>query len=209
MTVCELASLKMSSHGLIARVVMEEKGVSYERIEIAPDALGGAAYRADHHPFGKVPSLRHGDVHLYETAAIVRYVDEAFDGPELQPSTAALRAEMQKWISVASHYVYPSMIGGIVLPRIMAQSGGPVADESAVAKATEDARHQLDVVEARLSNAEYLAGEVSLADFFLASVVQYLPLTDEGKALMNGHPATQDWVGRITGRPSYAAAAWE
>ena len=35
------------------------------------------------HPFERVPILRHGDFTVYETSAIVGYVDEAFDGAEI------------------------------------------------------------------------------------------------------------------------------
>ncbi|WP_282129789.1 glutathione S-transferase N-terminal domain-containing protein [Roseobacter litoralis] len=37
---CKLAASKMSSYGLAARVVLEEKGVDYERIVIDPAEQG-------------------------------------------------------------------------------------------------------------------------------------------------------------------------
>ena len=46
---------------------------------------------------------------LYETAAIALYVDEAFTGPALQPTTAQARARMHQWISSLNGYYYPNI----------------------------------------------------------------------------------------------------
>src|SRR5207237_63036 len=50
------------------------------------------------HPFERVPILRHGDFTVYETAAIVAYVDDAFDGAKLTPGDPQMRAHMNQWI---------------------------------------------------------------------------------------------------------------
>ncbi len=67
-----------------ARLACEEKGVPH-RLE--PIEFGSARHLALH-PFGKIPILEHGDVRVFETLAITRYVDEAFKGPALQPADA-------------------------------------------------------------------------------------------------------------------------
>ena len=59
-------------------------------------------------PFNKVPAFEHDGNMLYETAAIERYVDEAFDGPSLQPSGALARARMTQVIGIADCYVTPN-----------------------------------------------------------------------------------------------------
>ena len=41
--------------------------------------------RNELHPFSKLPAFRHGEFTLFKTIAIMRYVDEAFKGPPLQP----------------------------------------------------------------------------------------------------------------------------
>jgi glutathione S-transferase len=50
--------------------------------------------------FGKVPALRNGDLTIFETAAIMRYVDEAFDGPQLQPPDPESRVQIEQWLSL-------------------------------------------------------------------------------------------------------------
>lgn len=209
---CKLAASKMSSYGLAARVVLEEKGVEYERIVIDPAEFGSARHRADVHPFAKVPALFHGEFHLYETAAIARYVDEAFDGPALQPDDVKDRANMQKWINITGQYIYPAVIGDLVMQRLAPKIGtfGGVTDEAVVAAAVPVIAHQLDLIEQAFGDGRhYLAGDFSLADIMVATMVQYIGLMPESADLLGSRPAVSDWVERVTSRPSYAAAAYD
>ena len=80
----------MSTYVRTARMACEEKGVVYDLLEV--DHLSDE-YR-EVHPFAKMPAMRHGDFVLYETDAIARYVDEAFEGPPLQPADVRARARM-------------------------------------------------------------------------------------------------------------------
>ena len=41
------------------------------------------------HPFNRVPVLQHDDFTLYETSAIVSYLEDTFPNPALQPKTIA------------------------------------------------------------------------------------------------------------------------
>ncbi len=69
------------------RLALEEKGAPYrlEEINILEDAHKTPEHRA-RHPFAKVPAFEHDGFELYETMAIMHYVDETFEGPSLQPS---------------------------------------------------------------------------------------------------------------------------
>src|SRR5262249_9033179 len=65
----------------------EEKGAPYRLHALK---LGGekSAEHLVRHPFGRVPSIDHDGFALYETQAILRYVDATFDGSALQPRDA-------------------------------------------------------------------------------------------------------------------------
>ncbi len=54
------------------------------------------------HPLGQIPVIRHGDVELAESQAIVRYMEETFDGPRLIPADAAAAAPVNQWMSLVS-----------------------------------------------------------------------------------------------------------
>src|ERR1700746_3810959 len=54
--------------------------------------------------FEGAPILRHGDFTLYETGAIVGYVDEVFGSCQLPPGDPQLRARMNQGISSGNGY---------------------------------------------------------------------------------------------------------
>ena len=70
-----------------AMLGLAEKGVDYEFVDVAPP------FKAPDHvarnPFGRVPAFEHDGFKLYETQAILRYVDGAFPGPALSPRISA------------------------------------------------------------------------------------------------------------------------
>src|SRR5437660_971438 len=72
-----------STYVHIVRLVLAHKGVVHSFRDLEPE-MGSASHLALH-PFDRVPILQHGDFTLYETSAIATYVDEAFEGPPLQP----------------------------------------------------------------------------------------------------------------------------
>src|SRR5262249_59243542 len=92
----------------IARLELTHKQVPYTFRDL--EAEMGSATHLARHPFNRVPILQHGDFTLYETSAIAAYVDEAFDGPALQPKDVRARARMNQWISSVNSYYYPYMI---------------------------------------------------------------------------------------------------
>src|SRR5262249_7248917 len=114
-----LYGLARSVYTRIARLVLEEKGVAYDLREV--EIFGPSGVPAEHlarHPFGRIPVLAHGDLQLYETAAICRYVDEAFPGPSLQPSTPTGRARMAQIIGLLDSYAYRPMVWGVFVQRV-------------------------------------------------------------------------------------------
>jgi len=96
-----------STYVHIIRLILTHKNVPYRFRDLEPE-MGTPAHIALH-PFGRVPVLQHGDLTLYETSAIATYIDEAFDGPSLQPHTPAARGRLQQWISSVNAYYYPEL----------------------------------------------------------------------------------------------------
>src|SRR5262245_42283477 len=92
----------------IVRMVLTYKEVPYQFRDLEPE-MGKPSHLALH-PFNRVPVLRHGDFSLYETSAIVVYLDETFPRPPLQPTDIPGRARMDQWFSMVNSYFYPYMI---------------------------------------------------------------------------------------------------
>lgn len=87
-----------STYVRTALMCLIEKGVAH-RLEAANP--GDGANRERPHPFGKVPAFSHGDVDLYETSAIARYIDAAFEGPALIPEDT--KAAARTWSNGSAH----------------------------------------------------------------------------------------------------------
>lgn len=60
-------------------------------------------------PYGRVPVFSDGETGIFETSAIVRYVEETFDGPPLLPPCARLRAQMEQWVSMINCHAYDAI----------------------------------------------------------------------------------------------------
>jgi glutathione S-transferase len=66
-----------------ALLALEEKGADYEFAAMAPASLKQQPHLS-RHPFGRIPAFEHHGWMLYETQAIMRYVDAVVSGPRLQ-----------------------------------------------------------------------------------------------------------------------------
>ena len=110
----EIYGPPQSTYVRTARMAFEEKGVPYS---LQPIEFGSDQHKALH-PFGRVPAMKHGDVHLYETLAIATYADLAFDGLKLQPAAPRGRALMMQWTSVVIDYVYQYAVHDVVIERL-------------------------------------------------------------------------------------------
>lgn len=183
----------------IARLALEEKGVAYGLRQIDIFAEGGlpADYLA-RQPFGRIPALEHGEFQLYETAAITRYVDEAFPGPALQPAEPRARARVAQVIGILDSYAYRTFVWDIYVAR---RESGRDPDPKVLTRAETCLSALRDLKGA----APWLAGpELSLADLHAAPMICYLRMTREGQALLRAHPGLSDWWRAMAERPSMA-----
>lgn len=186
----------------IVRLVLTHKEVSYSFHDLEPE-MGKPSHLALH-PFNRVPILRHGDFTLYETSAIVTYLDETFEKPRLQPSSARERARMNQWTSSVNSYYYPYMIYHVVHERLVFPQLGIPSDEKVVAHALPKVEVGLQVMERQLAHGkEHLLGsELTLADFFILPSIYAFGLTDEGKAIYPNYPAFCRWRERMESLPT-------
>jgi len=77
-----------SPYGRAVAVALEEKAAPYRVAGIKPQALRSPDYLT-RQPFGKMPAFQHGDFALYETQAILRYLDRVLPPRRSAPLTSA------------------------------------------------------------------------------------------------------------------------
>lgn len=196
--------LSPSTYTRTARLACEEKGVPH-RLE--PVEFGSARHKALH-PFGRIPVLEHGDVRIFETLAITRYVDEAFDGPPLQPANPRARAVMNQWISASIDYLFPTMVRGLIIPRLVYPSRGVPVDEAALAANLPNVERMLGTLDEGLRSSRCFAGESpSLGDLFVLPIVFYLTMVPDTQPMLPRHANLARWLDAMLARKSAPATA--
>jgi glutathione S-transferase len=188
----------------IVRLALEEKGVGYDLMPIdafAADGPGEDYLRR--HPFGRIPAFEHEDFHLYETGAIARYVDEAFQGPRLQPAGPKERARMNQIVSIADSYLYRTLVWDVYVERVNKPERGEIPDEARIAAALARAETAFKAVADLMANGPWMVGNaLSLADLWLAPMIDYFLMTPEGRTVAKKHPELMMWWAQMTERPS-------
>jgi glutathione S-transferase len=154
------------------------------------------------HPFGKVPVLQHDSFVLYETQAINRYVDRVLTGPALVPSDSHGAALVDQWIGVLDAYFSPNAQPFIVETLFRRHIGGE-QNARAIAEGRAGMEIVLDLVERRLTESPFLAGDdLSLADIHVMPYVEYL-MRIGASELVTSRRCFTDWWERTSSRPSW------
>jgi glutathione S-transferase len=184
---------------------LEEKGAAYRLHAIGPEDFKGEAH-LKWHPFGRVPAFAHGDFRLYETQAILRYLDDVFPEPAFEPADPQAAARMNQIIGINDWYFFPKVAAVIVFERIVGPALlGTTTDEAVVDAAVPMGRVCIAELDRLLGRQPFLAGDrLSIADIMLAPQVDFFAATPEGQALLKG-TRLEAWLERMNARPSMIA----
>ena len=184
------------------RLALEEKGVDYrlEAVDIFADGGSPVGYE-QRHPFLKIPAFEHDGFRLYEATAIMRYVDEVFEGPALMPDSVEGRARVNQITGTLDSYAYRCWVWDIYVERTEASP-----DEDKIAGALPRAETCQSAIEDLMAGDSFMAGPApGLADCHAAPMVDLFRQTPEGERLLAGHPRWRDWWRAMSARPSMAA----
>lgn len=194
-----LISFKLCPYVQRAAIVLAEKKVPFERVNIEP--ADKPAWFYDLSPLGKVPVLvieKDGEeTVLFESAVISEYLDEII-APALHPADPLEKARHRAWIEFAS-----SMLSDI--HRLF--TGDRDAFETGIRRLDE----KFGRLEQQLGDGPWFAGKgFSLVDSAFAPVLRYFdtfdPLLD--RDLFAGRPALQAWRKQLRSRPSVIGAVY-
>ena len=181
---------------LRVRWAFEEIGESY-----AVEKFGAANPRPEDYvkwqPFEQVPAFRDGEVEIFESGAILLYLAEKHDA--LLPKDEQARWRAISWLFAGLNSVEPSCT------RYFAYSVFN-ADKDWAAGATEAVlpllRQKLKRVTDALGDQQWLAGEFSIADIMMVTVLNSLKGTD----FVAEYPTLAAYQQRATARPAYQRA---
>lgn len=196
-----------------ARSVMAtllEKGATFRLAPLVPGAHKAEPHLS-RHPFGKMPVLEHNDFALYETQAILRYIDRVMPLPPLTPKAVREAARMDQIMGISDWYLFQgvnSVIGfhRVVGPRLM----GLTPDEAAIAEAMPRAHVLFAELSRLLGEKAYLAAsQVTLADLIVAPHLDFIAQTPEWTPLTQGRANLVEWLARMNERDSMRSTTWE
>ena len=188
----------------VKMVLAEKRFTDFEQVPL--NVLKGEPQTAEHkerHPFGKVPVLDHDGFRVLETTAIIRYLNDVLPGASLVPTAPHDRARMDMAIALTASYGYAALVGGVAAYHLFPDLVGGKNDAARQA-GLENGRKLLEVIERNRGDSPFLAGELSLADLFLAPILAYVEMTpDKDDVLAVGGVA--GWWTRVKALPSYQA----
>jgi glutathione S-transferase len=166
------------------RIVLAEKGIEYETVEIDLDDRPAWIYEKN--PLGKVPVLEEDAFLLPESAVINEYLEERYPEPPLWPGDPGERA-------LGRLLVF--RFDGLSRPYYALRRG-----EGGARQRLDNELRKLNVV---LEARPFLSGRAyGLAD--IAYVPWILRARDRMGIELEPLPALADWVGRLVARPAVA-----
>ena len=192
-------------------LTLEVKGLDYQSklLEFSKGEHKSPEY-LKLNPRGKVPTLKDGDFVVYESLAIMTYLDRKYPPPPLFGDSPAATGQIWRVISECESYLV-SAADKVVRPMFFGK-GLDKLDE--IRQAAQAIRNELDTLNERLSNTSWLVGNhLSGADLAVFPVLQLIlraavkdaaqPFNFGFAPLRQNYPNLARWVERIEALPNY------
>lgn len=189
-----------SSNVQIVMWALAELGLKYERLDYGHSYGGNDTpdYLAMN-PNGLVPTFRDGDLVLWESSAILRYLGAQYGDEAFWPRDPAARASLDMWAEWVKTTLSAAFNYGIFLPSV--RTPRSQRDLAAINRAIEALKPIMRMLDARLGDGPYLAGEaLSFADMLTGNLLYRYYTTDFDKAET---PALDAYYDRLKALPNY------
>ncbi|MGL9484598.1 glutathione binding-like protein, partial [Salmonella sp. C3189] len=185
---------------------IEEIGLEYE---LVPINLAAGEHKQPAHlarnPFGQIPALQDGDLVLFESRVITRYLVRKYGKGThlLKEGSAEEGAAVDQWVEVEAQHFNPPVSTIVFQVVFLPIFFGGVTDDKVVKAEVEKLGKVLDVYESQLSKKKFLAGDFySLADLHHLSYGHYLITTTPYGHLIDSRPHVKAWWEAIYSRPA-------
>lgn len=181
--------------------LVNEIGLDCDRLDVG-GAFGGnnTSEFLAMNPMGRVPVLRDGELTMFESQSILRYLARRYDPSGLWPSDLFLRAKADQWMEWAKTSVVPVLTYKVFWQMVRVTPDQ--CDTELLKIGIAEIAHLMAMAEERLQNDTWLAGDrMSLADIsFGTQLFRYFTLDIDRPNL----PALRSYYDRLCTRPAYA-----
>ena len=192
-----------STYVRTVKMLLAEKGATdFEQVQI--NVLEGEPRKAEHlarHPFGKVPVLDHNGLRILETSAITRYLNDVLPGKSLVPASPSDRARMDMVIGILDSYGYGALVGGVAAYHLFPDFVGG-KNEAMLKAGIDNGRKVIEFAMKTKGDSPFVAGDLSLADLYLAPVLAYVSMTPDAKSVFDVK-GFADWWARVQALKSF------
>jgi GSH-dependent disulfide-bond oxidoreductase len=182
-------------NGWKASVTLEEMGVPYETHAISlQDQTQKEPWFLKINPNGRIPAIvdrDEGNFAVFESGAIMIYLAEKTG--KLLPGDVKGRSRVIQWLMFQMGGIGPMMGQANVFGRYWHETYQPAID-----RYRNESRRLFEVLNNRLKDNEYLAGDYSIADIANWCWVRTYPWSGVS---MDGLDALQRWIDAIQERP--------
>jgi glutathione S-transferase len=176
-----------------------ELAIEFERVDLGGPF--GGNQDPDYlklNPNGLVPTIKDGDLILWESNTVCRYLAATRRGERLYPTAPAARSQVERWMDWQLSSIGPPM-GALLFGLIRTKP--EQRDHAAIEAARRKALASWTIVEEALEDRPYLAGpELSLAEIALGTLVyRWHAFSIERPVLKN----LKTWYERMRERPGF------
>jgi glutathione S-transferase len=173
-------------------------GTRFTQVDTRAKRLAGGGDFFAVNAMGQVPVLRTdaGEL-LTENTAVLQYVADRFPDAKLVPQGEMARARLREWLG----FIGTELHKAVFVPLLDAK-----APDVVKAYSREKLALRMEVLAKHLSGREFLLDEFSVADAYLATVLNWTRATGVSLAQW---PAVQSYHERLLKRPSVARAFGE
>ncbi|XP_062198856.1 probable glutathione S-transferase GSTF1 [Phragmites australis] len=196
----------MSTNVARVLVCLEEVGAEYEVVNI--DFLAMEHKSPEHlarNPFGQIPAFQDGDVVLFESRAISKYVLRQYKSSQadlLREGNLTEAAMVDVWTEVEAHQYNPAISPVVYECVINPAMRGIPPNQKVVDESLEKLKKVLDVYEVHLSKNKFLAGDfVSFADLNHFPYTFYF-MASPHASIFDSYPRVKAWWESLMARPS-------
>ena len=199
----EIVGFARSNFVRTVRMVAEEKGVAYELLAELPHSDTVKALN----PTGKIPAMRHDGFELSESQAIAQYIDEVFDGPKLIPADPKAAANVRRWMAFAAVEADQLLMRNYVVEYAFNKDKDGNVVRTKIDPALKRFPKMFRMLEAAVADGYFGCSEFSMADCFIAPILNAVSNFPEGKEAITGSPGVAAYFAKMQERPSFQATA--
>ena len=186
----------LSTYSRRVRIALIEKKIAHELVlvDMAQRKHRDPAYLALN-PYGRVPVLEEDGFVLYESTAILNYLEATHPAPALVPADPQGRALVDMHMKLCDIQM-TRHAGTIVFPkRFLPKERW---NEAAIAEAKGEIEKHLAILERQLAGKTYLVAEqFTLAEICYIPYLEFFPLME-----ITPPPTVAAWSERLLARPS-------